>query len=174
VSWVEGTAGLLSSFSYGRGFTERVAGTAPAAGQPFTFAMDGRYNTRPVAVLAQLVTAAGAANRWPELRALDADGTVWNRWGGAPFITASLTVQLVWQLGRGDDGFTIAGADSTPYYMPLTDVWLEGSDQLRIFVGNMQAGDALTAPRLVLERFETGPRGYPEGRVPERVPVAPR
>lgn len=170
----EGTAGLLEPFAYGRGFTERVLGATPAAGQPANLAMDGRYNTRPLMVTAQLVTTAGAANRWAELRALDADGTVWYRWGRGAFITASLTAVLVWELGLGESSFVSAGVDASPMFMPLSDVWLEGGDSLRVFVGNMQAGDTLTAVRAVFERFPTGERGYPEGRGAERVPVYPR
>jgi hypothetical protein len=174
VSTVEGTAGLLEPFAYGRGFTERIFGTSPGAGSAFTFPMVGQYNTRAVAVVAQLATSAAAANRWAELRALDADGNVWERWGGGVIVLASSTLQLVWQDGRTGAELATAGADATPLYMPLTPRFLEGGDSLRIFVGNMQAGDALTGIRLTLERFPTGPRGYPEGVVPERLPPRPR
>lgn len=170
----EVTTGLLEPFAYGRGFTERIIGTNPGAGNAFTLAMLGQYNTRPLAVVATLTNTAGAANRWAELRYLDADGNVWERFGGGFFNTASQIVSLVWQDERGQAEFAVSGADTTPLYMPLSPRWLEGSDSLRIFIGNMQAGDALTNIRLTLERFPTGQRGYPEGRGPARLPVLPR
>jgi len=170
----EVTTGLLEPFAYGRGFSERIVGTTPAAGANFTFTMVGQYNTRPEIVLCTFVAAAVAVNRWVELQALDADGNIWARWGAAIFITTGQTRQLVWEVGRGSSDSGSSGADATPIWAPLTDIFLEGSDQLRIAVGNIQGADQLSAIRLTLERFPTGRRGYPEGRGPARLPVLPR
>jgi len=164
VSAYETSAGLLEPFGYGRGFHDRILGVQPAAGANFARSLESQYATRVLAVNCQLVTGAAVANRWVELRFTDSDGGVWDRAGAGVFVLASSTVQLVWQIGRGSADFASGGADTTPIYAPLNDVFLAGSDQVRIVVGNIQAADQLSAIRLTVERFPTGRRGYPEGR----------
>src|SRR5205085_8515908 len=96
----------------------------------------------------------------------DQEGTIWHRFGLGVLFVASDVATHVWQVDRGVGEWSSSAGDATPYYAPLADVWLEGADQLRIFVGNIAAGDQLSAIKLVFERFPSGPRGYPEGVEP--------
>lgn len=165
MSTPEVTAGLLEPFAYGRGYLERVAPAQPAAGAGFTYSVAGGFYARVLAVLCQLTTDATAANRWVEARVTDADGTVWERFGAGVLIPASTTVQLAWSDERGESEWATAGADASPIYMPLPARFLQPTEQLRVAVGNVQAGDQLSAVRISVERFPEGPRGYKEGRV---------
>lgn len=157
------TAGLLEPFQFGRGFVERVIAPDPGAGNNLTFKLDSRYTSRLLACMVQLVTSATVANRWLELRYTDSDGGVWHRFGAGRFQVASLTQLYAFDIGRGASEWAASGADLTPVFSPLADVFLEGTDQIRLVVGNLQAGDVLSGCRLSFERLPTGPRGYEEG-----------
>lgn len=164
MSTPEVTAGLLEPFAYGRGYLERTAPANPAAGAGFTYSVAGGFYARVLAIACQLVTDGTAANRWIEARVTDADGTVWERFGAGVLIPASTTVQLAWSDERGESEWASAGADATPIYMPLPARFLQPTEQLRVAIGNVQAGDQLSSVRLSVERFPEGRRGYSEGR----------
>jgi hypothetical protein len=50
-------------------------------------------------------------------------------------------------------------------FFPIDDFMLEPGRIVQINVASIQVGDQLSKVVLSFERFPTGPRGYPEGRV---------
>lgn len=156
-----GTRGLTQEFGYGRGYEEIVKGTTPAAGANFIYKIEGQYSSRLLSIVFTFVADANAANRAITVDYCNPDAVVWASNGYGAVITAS-TTQI--HSGLIDRGVSEWAAGTTVFF-PLTDLFIDPGNSIRINVGSKQATDQLSAISMVLERFPTGPRGYPEGEV---------
>jgi hypothetical protein len=147
---------LVEPFGFGEGFQQRIRPASPGAGAALTQALSvgGNYPMRLLSARAQLVTSATVANRSISVRFLDSDGNTVEDNGPGVFQTASDTVVYQGQIRRSMSEWSSSGTDRTTVYFPLNDVVLSPGDSVSVRVGNMQAGDQLSAIVLVVERFE--------------------
>lgn len=159
-----GTRGLTEEFGYGRGFDEIVKGATPAAGANFVYRITGQYSSRLLSIVFTFVADANAANRAITVDYCDPDAAVWASNGFGAVVTASTTQVFSGLIDRG----VAEWASGTSVFFPLTDLFIDPGNSIRINVGSKQATDQLSAIMMVIERFPTGPRGYPEGAIPGR------
>jgi hypothetical protein len=153
------TFGIGEPFGHGLLYPDFIDGTSPAAGANYAYSVPGDYWMRVLGVLFTLVTDGNAANRAVTVDFINARGTTYMSNGFGAVITASTTQVIQFQIGR-----TVAEwAANTTIFAPLTDLFLQSGSQVQITVGSKQATDQLSAIHLAVEKFETGPRGYPEG-----------
>jgi hypothetical protein len=54
---------------------------------------------------------------------------------------------------------------------PVPSIFLQPEFSLVVSIGAVQVGDQVSAIRLYLERFDTGPEGYPTGMLEENMYV---
>lgn len=161
------TVGLMQPFAYAEGYQEIVTGANPGANTNFDQKVEGRFVSRLLGCVVQLVTDANVANRWLELDFVDSDGNIFTRNGAGVFVTASSTVQFDFNVDRGANDWANSGSDFTPVFAMLANRFLLPTQRVQLNLGNKQAGDAMTKIILTFERFPTGPRGFPLGRSPE-------
>lgn len=155
------TEELLDPFAYGRGFFDVLAGAAPGAGSDFTFTESGQWLTRVISAAFRLTTSAVAANRIVTCNYEDGNGNTLIRAGAAVAVLANSTQDFSGTI----DGPSGAWNTGTPVFFSLAHFFIEPGRLFRIHVANIDAGDTLTNIFVGVERFPTGPRGYPEGRV---------
>lgn len=155
----QGTRGLLEPFGYGRGYAEIVFGTAPAAGANFSYLIAGQYSTRILSAVFTLVCDANAANRAVTLDYVTPEGRVWASNGIGAVTVANATQKYSGQIDRSHG----EQATGTTYFFAISDLFIDPGNSIAINVANKQVGDQLSAITMVLERFPTGNRGYPEG-----------
>ncbi len=112
-----------------------------------------------------IATDANVANRFVSLDYINARGTTYCRNAAGVVLTASTSGQVFeWNAGR-----TVAEwAAGTPVLAPLFMSFLQAAFQVQITIDNIQVGDTITGIHLWLEKWPTGPRGYPEGMVTEQ------
>ena len=158
------TRGLTEEFGYGRGYDEIVKGITPAAGAQFSYKIQGQYSTRLLSIIFTIVTDANVANRAVTVDFADPEDSVWASNGYGAVITASTTQKHSGQIDRTVGEW----ASGTTIFFPISDLFIDPGNKIRINVANIQATDALSAIVMVLERFPTGNRGYPEGAVTPR------
>lgn len=152
--------GLLEPFGIGLGDQDYLQPAAPAAGSNLAIIVESRNWVRVLAARATLTTDANAANRLFSLDFISARGLTYLRNQPPVVITASTTNQAFeWkeQL-TGSEWNT-----NTPVNTPVSSVFLPPGTTIQFTVTAIQVGDAITAPSLLIERFETGPSGYPIG-----------
>jgi hypothetical protein len=155
------TEEVLNPFAYGRGFLEVVIGANPTAGNPFALTLDGRYISRLIAANFTVTTSAAVASRLVTVDYADGNGNIAVSNGAAVSVLAGSAQVFSFNMARGTSEWNTG----TAVFAPLFDFMLEPGRILQINVGNIQAADTLTKIVLSFERFPTGPRGYPEGRV---------
>lgn len=160
--------GLLQSFGYGRASQVPVVGVKPAAGANYSYAIDGRWTQRVLAMRAHFVAGSNAANRALTVQYLDGDGNIFDENGAGVFVVASTTVDVQWQIDRGEGEWSSSGSDFTTIWAPLSDVFLRPGWSIKLVVKNVDAADQLSAITLLVEQFETGPHEYPVGRAHHR------
>lgn len=131
----------------------------PAAGANYTLAVPGQWEMRVLSVLFTFVADANAANRVVTLDHVSPDGKVFASSGASAVITATTTQAYIGQIDRTNSEWNA----NTPIWFPIADFWVKPAYSARITVANIQATDQLSAIRLIVERFETGPAGYPQG-----------
>ena len=154
------TTGVLAPFSWGRGFQDFIPVATPAAGSTASFTVPGEFSMRVLAAMATITTSAAAANRYVALDYLWAGTTVVARNGAGLVVVANTTnLQFSWNFERSQAEW----ATNTPVLAPLLAVDLPPSTVVRFSVDNIQAADQLSALSLLVEKFETGDRGYPRG-----------
>jgi hypothetical protein len=156
------TEGLGLPFGHGREFQDFIDLTAPAAGANKAFVIPGEFRMRVVAAKAQLDTDANAANRLLSLDFIGQRGTTYVR-NAAPVLVAASTVAQVFQWSAQRD--VSEWNSGTPVFVPLQPLFLEPGMVVQFTVDSKQAGDALTALSLVVEKWPTGYRGEPVGTV---------
>src|SRR5215469_1408858 len=155
------TEEVLNPFAYGRGFLEAVIGTNPGAGSNFALTLDGRFISRLISATFTLTTSATVASRFATIDYADGNGNVAVSNGAAVLVLAGSAQVFSFNMARGTSEWNTG----TSVFAPLFDFMLEPGRILQINVGAIQAADTLTKIALSFERFPTGPRGYPEGRV---------
>lgn len=154
------TSGILAPFSVGRGFQDFVPVATPAAGSTASFTVPGEFSMRVLAAMATITTSAAAANRFVALDYLWGGTTTFARNGAGLVVTANTTnLQLSWSFERTQAEW----AANTPVLAPCLAVDLPPGTVVRFSVDNIQAADQLSALSLLVEKFETGDRGYPRG-----------
>lgn len=153
------TRGLTDEAMYGYGWQEVVTIANPAAGAEVTYPITGQYQTRVHSIVFLLTTGAAVANRYVTVQYLGGDGVPFAYSGAAVLVTASSTAQFSGDVNRG----TAEWNAGTGVFFPLADAILNPGEQVKIDVDSIQAADTLTAIRLMVDRYPTGPRGYPEG-----------
>ena len=131
------------------GWQERVILPAPAAGQQWTYRVDGRYTERLVAVTFSLTTSAVVANRFPVVVLRDNNGTVVTEVpaGNAVAASATLTTYLV----NGSPGTAQGGVGNTYGFLP--EILVPGDWSWGSGVGAMDPGDQLSSAVLLVHRF---------------------
>lgn len=153
------TRGLTDEAMYGYGWQEVVAGITPAAGAEYTYTVPGQYQTRVHGIVFLLTTSADVANRYVTVQFCGGDLVPFAISGAAVLVTASSAAQFAGDAGRG----TAEWNTGTGVFFPLADAILEPGEKVKIDVDAIQAADTLTNIRLLVDRYPTGPRGYPEG-----------
>lgn len=161
------TEGLVESFGHGLAYPDWIDVATPAAGATASVVVDGKYSLRVLAATATITTDANVANRVVTLDYVNARGVTYMRNGASLLVTASTTAQAFywsnkWSVSEWNTG--------TPVWVPLLDVIMPPGFTVKFNVDNIQATDAISALRLWVEKFPTGPRGYPSGASIERLP----
>ena len=144
------------------GVPERIVATSPAAGADFTQAVDGHDYARLNSLFVRLVTSAAVANRQLVLEYRDAGGNRWAVTGATAAQTATNTVDYFFSCFRPEEKTAIDGTT----LLPLDPLVLLPSDNFRIHVALMDAGDQLSRIRFFWERF------YSDVRIPGRDPAS--
>lgn len=145
-----GTARLMARApGFAVGWQQTVTPPAPAAGQQWSYKVDGRYTERLVAVTFTLTTSAVVANRSPVVVLRDNNGTVITQVpaGNAVAATSTLTAYLV----NGSPNTAQGAAGNTYGFLPellIPGDWSWGSG-----VGGMDPGDQLSGVTLLVHRF---------------------
>jgi hypothetical protein len=139
------------------GLPELVIGANPAAGADFTQVCDGRYYTRLISVFVRLVASATVASREVVISFEDSGGNRYCLDGINTTVTASNTADYSFCVFHPE---AVATVDSSAL-VPLSAILMRPTDQFKIHVANVQAGDQLSRIRFVWERFFT--TGQPPG-----------
>jgi hypothetical protein len=160
---VEITEGLQESFPSWVRYPDYIDVASPAAGANASFSVGGQNYLRVLAATATLTTDANAANRFLSLDYINARGVTYVRNAAGLVVTASTTNQAFhWNIDRG----VAEWAANTPVLAPLLSLFLDPGMTVQFTVDNKQVGDQLSAIRLVVEKIQTGPEGYPLGPAP--------
>jgi len=155
------TEEVLNPFAYGRGFLELIQPANPAAASGFNSTQDGRYISRLIGATFQLATSATVASRVVTVDYADGNGNIIISNGAAVQVLAGSTQLFSFNMARATSEWNTG----TTVFAPLFDFMLEPGRIVQINIAAIQAGDQLSKICLSFERFPTGPRGYPEGRV---------
>jgi hypothetical protein len=162
-------AGLLEAFGYGAGYQDLVQPANPGAGLNLAIPVDARNWLRVLGAIATVNTSGVAGNRFVSLDFVTPKGVTYLRNAAGLVVTASAVNQVFsWSEQR-----TVAEwAANTPVLAPVSSVFLPPQTTVQITLDGIQAGDTITAVTVLVERFDTGPGGYPIGFV-EPDPAAP-
>lgn len=174
---MEATYGLTGPVAYGRGWAQLLRLPDPAVGAVVSHVVPGEYFERLVIVRATLVTHAQEGVRTPTLQILDADGAVLAEFGPAGEVAKESEQTSTWaaQLGYRNPAAKGAAQVSIP------DLILTPGMKVLLAVGGIKAaippegekaeqpGDQQSGAHIYVERWSTGPDGYPS-RVGREVP----
>jgi hypothetical protein len=136
-----------------------VALPNPAAGAELTYSFPGSEYTRVRAVTFKLVTSATVATRTVYLDFVDGSGVVIARMSSGFTQTASLTTVYTFGLGLVQYGANAAANIGSP----LADLILCRGQKLQTTITNIQAGDAISNARLVVDQYAAPGQGIPQG-----------
>jgi len=156
------TEGLTEPAGRARGDTFLLRGTAPGAGNNFSFPVPGDYIARPVACVFTLTTSNHAANRYVTVEYQDGGGVAYAVSAAATRIAASNTQRYCGSVTRG----TSEVATGTDVLFPLSSAYCFPGSNIAILVASIDTADTLTGIMFVIDRFFTGPRGERVGVVP--------
>jgi hypothetical protein len=159
--------GLTSEFAHGRAFSEVVPLASPAAATGFTYTVGGNYWERLAALSFVLTSDGNAANRAVLLRVKDATGaTLLAIPTAAVQVASKVYTYSYWgSQSPATDAVGLVNAQ------PVPSIFLQPEFSLVVSIGAVQVGDQVSAIRLYLERFDTGPEGYPTGMLEENMYV---
>lgn len=155
--------GLTRGFAHGRAFTEVLPLANPAPGTELEYNPGGRYQERLVAVTFDLVTSATVASRQVNLIYRDAGAIAMAKIPAGGTQAASLTRTYCF---LPEINAPLAVASST-FLAPLPGLWLQAGYDVFVQVVSIDATDQISNARFTVERFDTGPEGYPIGMVEE-------
>lgn len=157
------TYGLTQLLGHGYAFTQRVAVASPAAGAGFTYTNDGRYIELFDSLAFKIVTSSQAANRLVTLTVKDADGVVLATVPTNAALTASKTGQYTFLQSFSGT----LGATDGPFLSVFPQILLQPMWSVTVAVVAIDTADQVSNIRATIERFVTGPEGYPMGAVEE-------
>lgn len=143
----------LGPTPYGIGLPLFVPGAQPAAGANFSLALSSAFIQVLHTVRFSLVTDANVANRIVTVDYVTGDSVVAVSNGAGLLVTASTTVTFMGKAHMGVSDWTSTGSDLTPVYFPVEPLMLPGPWLIQINVANKQAGDQLSAIRLIFDQF---------------------
>lgn len=151
--------GLTRVFAHGRGFTEAVPVASPAAGADFTYEVGSRYVERPVALCFNLVTSAVVASRQVVVSIRDENSISLAKIpaGGTQAASLTRTYSYFDRMGQAQ------AVASNTFLAPLPGIFMLPGWEIDVAVSSIDVGDQISNVRLLLERFDTGPEGYPLG-----------
>jgi hypothetical protein len=153
--------GLTSEFAHGRAFSEVVPVANPAVATGFTYTVGGSYWERLASLSFVLTSDANAANRAVLLRVKDATGATLI---GVPTAAVQIAAKVYTYSYWGDQA-PATDAVGLVNAQPAPRIFLQPGFTLVVSIGAVQAGDQISAIRVYVERFDTGPEGLPIGVV---------
>jgi hypothetical protein len=163
------TEGLLQPFGYGRGYQDFIPLAAPAAGANLVFTVESRNLIRVLGARCNVTTDANVANRFVALDFINARGQTMMRNAVATVVVGSTTnLKFEWSAQRADGAFVA----NCPVLAPVFPLFLSPGSTVQFTLDSIQVGDQISLASLVVERYDTGPTGYPLGFIPD-TPVAP-
>ncbi len=151
-------AGFTVGQPFSHGHTEQstlvpgqaTVGAAPAAGASYSYVVSRHDRVRLVFCTFALTTSATVANRYVTVEYLGGDGVGIVADGAAVVVTASTTAQrFVGALHRGPAEWNTG----TDVFFPLSGIWLEAGQTVKINVAAIDTTDALTNIRLTFDRL---------------------
>lgn len=160
-------SGYALGQGYGYGLTEQTtvqpgaadAAAPPAAGAEYTFTLSRYDRARLVAVTFALTTDSNAANRFvtieysgPTPVSSMADPTA------AAVVASQTGLRFFGALNYGN----LANIANGGQVFPLSGLWIEAGQKVKIAVANIQVGDQLANIRLTFDRWPGG------GQIPAR------
>jgi hypothetical protein len=159
--------GLTSEFAHGRAFSEVVPIANPAVATGFTYTVGGNYWERLAAISFVLTSDGNAANRAVLLRIKDATGATLV---AVPTAAVQVATKVYTYSYWGDQ---VPATDTVGLVnaQPIPRIFLQPGFQVVVSIGAVQVGDQVSAVRLYVERFDTGPEGLPIGMVEENMYV---
>lgn len=137
-------------FTPDEGFLDQITPVSPAAGANLTVDLGLQRWIILHSLTVTLSTDANVANRLVTVDYLAARNLAVMRNAATVLVTANTSGQVF----QFDNQHTVSEWNTnTPVYAPLMPVPLQAGWQLRVTVDNIQAGDTLTACKLLVTRF---------------------
>jgi hypothetical protein len=157
------TEGILEPFSVGLGYADWIDVATPAAGATASVTVEGGWFMRVLAARLAITTDANVANRLVTLDFINGRGVTYVQNGASLLVTASTTAQVFeWDIHRSVSEWNTG----TPVWAPLQSVVMPPGFTVKFNVASVQATDQISGLHLWVEKFQTGPRGIPQGMVP--------
>lgn len=155
-----GTARLLQGArGLDVGWQQLVQVAAPAAGQQWSYKVDGRYFERLIAVYFTLTTSAVVANRFPLVTVKDNNGVIIATVPAGSTVPA--TTNLLVSLFIGAPGFAVGTAFNTAGCLP--DLILPPDYTWSSSILGGDAGDQFSVVTLLVQRFPNDAAMVPAG-----------
>lgn len=140
--------GLFESSTEGPGLIRYIRGTDPAANVNFSETVPTNARWRLISLLVTLVTDANAANRFMQLTFDNTTSDMYQLPAPEAQI-AGLTRLYAYGIGAHLNLSPI----NTRYSIPLPELILRGGDRVNSVVTNMQAGDDIALPEIMMEEW---------------------
>lgn len=141
---------VSAGFTPDEGYLDQITPISPAAGANLTVDLGLQRWIIIHSLTVTLSTDANAANRFVSVDYLVARGAAVMRNAATVLVTANTSLQVF----QFDNQHHVSEWNTnTPVYAPLMPVPLQAGWQLRVTVDNIQAGDTLTACKLLVTRF---------------------
>lgn len=160
---IQRTYGLTQLIGHGYAFTQRVPVTSPAAGAGFTYTNRGNYWELFDSLAFQIVTSSQAANRLVTLTIADGEGVALATVPANAALTASKTGKFSFLTNFSGS----VGATDGPFLSVFPQILLQPTWTVVVAVAAIDTADQVSNIRATIERFVTGPQGYPMGAVDE-------
>lgn len=136
---------------FGRSFQRTRRATTPAAGSPYSVALDPNYRHVLVHAVFTLTTSATVANRYATIQYTYGDQNAAWVAGAAVVQTAGSAQRYVGQYERGAAEWNTG----TDVFFVIPPMFLDGGGVFSINVGNVQVADALTGIYLTFDLYPT-------------------
>ena len=157
------TYGLTQLIGHGYAFTQRLVVADPAADTGFTYRNDGNYWELVDSLAFKLVSDSNAGSRVVTLTVADADGVPLAVVPANAALTASKTGLFTFLSNFSGS----VGATDGPFLSGFPQILLQPMWSATVAWTNGHSSDQLSSIRLTVERFVTGPEGYPMGAIEE-------
>jgi hypothetical protein len=140
---------MLGALGYQVGWQEPVYVPNPAAGQPWSYTVDGRYYVRVLGIRFTFVTDAVVGNRFPQVSLMDTNGAtiISARAGGTVVASSTLNVNLALNTSE------VANGASGSTWGQLPDLLIPPGWSWSVTLGSLDAGDQFSNVVLLVQRF---------------------